>query len=48
MGEDPSKRKVYKFDRVFEQDSTQEDVYNGLKLPHLVGKVVEVSNTIKF
>lgn len=37
-----NRQKVYRFDQVFTQTTTQQDVYQGLGLPNLVNKVIEV------
>ena len=41
MGEE-NRTKSYRFDQVFKSDSTQSDIYDGLGIPNLVSKVIEV------
>ena len=41
---DDQKNRRYKFDNVFDQDTQQANVYNGLGLNQMVKKVVEVNN----
>lgn len=36
-----TRRKMYQFDQVFTQEHTQNDVYAGLGISGLIGKVVE-------
>ena len=43
-----NRQKVYRFDQVFTQTTTQQDVYQGLGLPNLVNKVIEVREIEKF
>jgi len=35
------KNRGYKFDRVFDQDARQQDIYKGLKMQEMVQRVVE-------
>ena len=37
------RQKSFRFDKVFTQDATQSDMYNGLGISNLVSKVIEVS-----
>jgi hypothetical protein len=36
-----ARKKVYNFDQVFNQENHQDDVYEGLGISNLIGKVVE-------
>jgi Tfp pilus assembly pilus retraction ATPase PilT len=35
------KNKSYRFDQIFQQDKSQEDIFEGLGIQNLIGKVIE-------